>query len=325
MSGKTIHILILPQGLGKTRRIRLPKFLCNLALNLLVLFSLAVGYVLFDYTSIKKVERKLARLERKNQENKDHFMRMAGEIAILADKMAESQGLAGHEKTIAALRETLELLGPQEGKTRETRSMTGAFIASARYETMIRQMHDSLDYLQAEVKALAQLHDRESLHLALKSGELSDQAIDARKASKLYEKTVIKGRLRTIARELGLAPRLALSMAHVESGFDHRAVSPRGAIGVLQVMPRLAAGHFEIDPEMLFDPEVNIWVGLLHMKSLLERFDDDLDLSLAAYNAGARRVIVAGYRVPPISETRQYVKRVKLAMNQYESPVTFED
>lgn len=325
MRGKTVHILFLPQGLGRIRKLRVPKRACTLVPGLLVFLSLAVSYIVFDYISIKTVETHLARLERKNQKQKDRLLHMAGEVALLADRMAESQGLAGHEQTLAALRETAAFLQPQEGKTKETRSMTGAFLASARYETMIRQMYDSLDYLQAEVRALAQLHDRETLRLALKSGEWSEPMIDGGKAAQIYEKTVIKGRLRTIARELGLAPRLALSMAHVESGFNHRAVSPKGAIGVLQVMPRLAADHFEVDPEMLFDPEVNIRVGLLHMKSLLDRFDDNLDLSLAAYNAGARRVIVAGYRVPPISETRQYVKKVKLAMNQYETPLTLED
>jgi soluble lytic murein transglycosylase-like protein len=83
--------------------------------------------------------------------------------------------------------------------------------------------------------------------------------------------------------------------------------------------------HFEIPPEMLFDPEVNIRVGLLHMKSLLERFDDNLDLSLAAYNAGAKRVVHAGYRVPPIPETKEYVRKVKEAMNDYVAVTTWED
>ena len=121
-------------------------------------------------------------------------------------------------------------------------------------------------------------------------------------------------KLRAIAIELGLAPRLALSMAKVESGYDPRAVSPKGAIGVLQLSPFFVCEEYEVSPEMLFDPEVNIRIGLSYMKSLLERFDENLDLSLAAYNAGPRRVVEAGYDIPPIGETQEYVKKVKEAM-----------
>jgi soluble lytic murein transglycosylase-like protein len=120
--------------------------------------------------------------------------------------------------------------------------------------------------------------------------------------------------LHAIAMDLGLEPELAISMAQVESNFNHRAVSPKGAIGVLQVMPQFACKDFEITPEMLFEPGVNIRVGLSYMKTYMERFDKNLDLSLAAYNAGASRVVRAGFTVPPIRETQQYVKKVKRAM-----------
>jgi soluble lytic murein transglycosylase-like protein len=186
-------------------------------------------------------------------------------------------------------------------------------------------MHEGLDYLNAEINALALLRDGDTFKLALPTGEPAEKELSGKKAAKVFRRTIIKSRLRTIARELGLAPRLALGMAQVESGFDHGAVSPRGAIGVMQVMPQLAGERFEVEPEMLFDPEVNIRVGLLHMKYLLDRFNDNLDLSLAAYNAGARRVVLAGYRVPHISETREYVKKVKQAMNDYVAPTTWEE
>ncbi|MBW1669737.1 MAG: transglycosylase SLT domain-containing protein, partial [Deltaproteobacteria bacterium] len=61
-------------------------------------------------------------------------------------------------------------------------------------------------------------------------------------------------------------------------------------------------------------PQVNIRVGLTWMKTLLNRFDHNLDLALAAYNAGTRRVVKAGYDIPAIKETRDYVKKVKEAM-----------
>jgi soluble lytic murein transglycosylase-like protein len=130
-------------------------------------------------------------------------------------------------------------------------------------------------------------------------------------------RATIRKKLRTVAMELGLSPRLALSMAKVESGYDHRAVSPKGAIGVLQLLPRYVCQEYDVTPDMLFDPEVNIRIGLEYMKWLLMRFDENLDLSLAAYNAGPRRVVEAGYGIPPIGETRDYVRKVKEAMRSY--------
>ena len=319
------HIIVFPQGLGKVKRIVLPGPLITVALGFAFLSILVASYVLSDYWSAKKVERQLARLEKENVEQRDQLIRMAGKIAILADKLAESQGLAAHDQAITALMETVRNLSGQQENAQRPVPLISDLLASAQYENMIRQMHDGLDYLQAEINAVGLLRDGEAFDLVLRTDESPEQSLYAKKAAKVFKRTLIKSRLRTIARELGLAPRLALGMAQVESGFDHDAVSPRGAIGVLQVTPQLAGEHFEIAPEMLFDPEVNIRVGLLHMKSLLERFDDDLDLSLAAYNAGAKRVVHAGYRVPPIPETREYVRRVKEAMNDYVAVTAWKD
>jgi hypothetical protein len=320
-----VHILFIPQGLGRVKRFGLPRILIIFAIWSSFLSLLLMSYVLLEYWSARQIDRQLTRLERRNHEQRDQLVRMAGEISMLADKLAESQGLVSHNQTIGALRETVKSLSGEQEKAEPPAALVSDLLATAHCENMIRQMHHGLDYLHAEINAAALLRDDENLDLALDTVESPEQAIDSKKAAKVFKRTLIKSRLRTIARELGLAPRLALGMAQVESGFDHGAVSPRGAIGVLQVMPRLAGKHFEVEPEMLFDPEVNIRVGLLHMKSLLERFDDNLDLSLAAYNAGVTRVVHAGYRVPSIPETREYVKRVKEAMNDYVSVATWEE
>lgn len=314
MHRDTLHIILLPQGLGKVKRWVLPRTLVPLAMGVVFLSILPAAYVLYDYSSIRHVEHQLARLERENLDQRNQLMRMAGRIAALADDLAATQGLAAHDQAITELRGTVESLHTVEEGAAPVISNVRA---SAQYENMIRQMHDGLDYLLAEVSTVALLRDGEAFEVASRIEEPQEQETHARKAAKVFKRTLIKNRLRTIARELGLAPRLALGMAQVESGFDQGAVSPKGAIGVLQVMPRLAGEHFEVDPELLFDPEVNIRIGLLHMKSLLERFDDNLDLSLAAYNAGARRVVHAGYQVPAIAETRNYVRKVKEAMNGY--------
>jgi soluble lytic murein transglycosylase-like protein len=126
----------------------------------------------------------------------------------------------------------------------------------------------------------------------------------------------IRKKLRKVARELGLDPRLAVALGEVESGFNPEAVSPKGAIGVLQLMPRFFCKELEIDVCMLYDPDENIRMGLEYLKSLLERFKNDIELSLAAYNSGPRRVVEADYAIPPIEETHSFVKRVREAMEK---------
>jgi hypothetical protein len=129
-------------------------------------------------------------------------------------------------------------------------------------------------------------------------------------------KKKIQKQVEKAAVEIGVDPRLAKAMAAVESGYDQRAVSPQGAIGVLQLMPRFFCRDSEITPEMLFDPDVNIRVGLTHFKSLLDKFNENVDLSLAAYNAGAQRVIDAGHTIPPFEQTQNYIRKVKKAMGK---------
>lgn len=163
-----------------------------------------------------------------------------------------------------------------------------------------------------DVRSLMEILDNARRKL-LGYGEKKESAAQ-RQDLNSEERDSIKQRLVDVAGKLGLEPKLALAMAEVESAFDPKAVSPKGAVGVLQVMPGTAWEHFGVSREVLFDPEVNIRVGLSWMKSLLDRFDQDLDLSLAAYNAGAQRVIEAGNRIPPITETREYVRKVKTSM-----------
>ena len=100
--------------------------------------------------------------------------------------------------------------------------------------------------------------------------------------------------------------RLIWAVIRVESGFDRRAVSPKGARGLMQLMPETAAILGVRDP---FDPRQNIHGGTRHLRSLMERFRHDVRLAVAAYNAGEKPV--AQYRgVPPYPETREYVTQV---------------
>jgi len=93
------------------------------------------------------------------------------------------------------------------------------------------------------------------------------------------------------------------------------AVSPKGARGVMQVMPETGA-LYGVERDALFDEDINIQVGLHYLKYLFEIFGSR-NLALAAYNCGPSRVVEAGYRIPAIRETQEYVKKVNRATGQY--------
>lgn len=113
------------------------------------------------------------------------------------------------------------------------------------------------------------------------------------------------------ARQQGLDPRLIQTVIRHESGFDPVAVSPKGAMGLMQLMPETAASLGVEDP---FDVEQNIRGGSRFLKICLNRFNQNLPLALAAYNAGPGRV-AEHQGVPPIKETQEYVKKVVLDYN----------
>jgi len=103
-----------------------------------------------------------------------------------------------------------------------------------------------------------------------------------------------------------LDPDLVNSVIHAESGFNSRAVSPKGARGLMQLMPGTAN---QLGVNDVFDPQANVTGGSRYLRELLERYDFDLVKALAAYNAGPDRV--EQYRgVPPFRETRTYVARI---------------
>jgi hypothetical protein len=100
----------------------------------------------------------------------------------------------------------------------------------------------------------------------------------------------------------------------VESGFDHRAVSRKGARGLMQLMPKTAA---MLGVRNALDPRENIYGGTRHLRAMMERFPYDLHLAIAAYNAGEGAVMAFG-GVPPYPETRDYVVRV---LRLYATPI----
>ena len=110
-----------------------------------------------------------------------------------------------------------------------------------------------------------------------------------------------------VAPSSGLEPQLLLAVISAESGFRAKAVSPKGAQGLMQLMPATARRLGVTDP---FDPEQNVRGGARYLNELMRMFNDDMRLALAAYNAGEGAVLRYGRAVPPYPETKQYVARV---------------
>jgi soluble lytic murein transglycosylase-like protein len=126
--------------------------------------------------------------------------------------------------------------------------------------------------------------------------------------------TDIKAIVHEVAASEQVSPHLLEAVIAVESGYNPRAVSPKGAQGLMQLMPATASRFGVVDP---FDPRENVRAGARYLKQLLDLFGGELRLALAAYNAGEQAVIRSGHRIPPYAETQRYVPRVlaRLAAN----------
>jgi len=118
-----------------------------------------------------------------------------------------------------------------------------------------------------------------------------------------------------VARDYDIDPDLLRAVMHVESRGNAAAISPKGARGLMQIMPATAKRFGVREPLVeLSDPMINIRTGAAYLKNLQRRFDNNLELVLAAYNAGEGAVIKYGLKIPPYRETQGYVTSV---MGQY--------
>lgn len=113
-----------------------------------------------------------------------------------------------------------------------------------------------------------------------------------------------------IARRFAMDTSLIMALIEVESGFDTQAVSPKGARGLMQLMPSTAAAYGLHDVRDLHNPERNLDIGIQHLKSLLARHGGQWALALASYNAGQGAVAKSGQRIPGYAETMLYVPAV---------------
>ena len=115
----------------------------------------------------------------------------------------------------------------------------------------------------------------------------------------------------------GVDPLLLYSVMHQESSFKSRAISPKGARGLMQLMPGTAMRYGVTN---IFDPRQNIEGGARYLRFLLDRFDGDVNLALAGYNAGEGAVEKYGWHIPPYAETQEYVRRISRRYSLLQDP-----
>jgi GNAT superfamily N-acetyltransferase len=124
--------------------------------------------------------------------------------------------------------------------------------------------------------------------------------------SSTIRSAALDSHIRQAAHRYGVSEQLVTAVIRVESGFNPRAVSPKGARGLMQLMPATAS---QLGVRDSFDPVENIDGGVRYLRGLMERFENNLPLALAAYNAGEGAVALHG-GIPPYRETQQYVTRI---------------
>jgi len=162
------------------------------------------------------------------------------------------------------------------------------------------------------VTHLSNVPDRESYKLILRNAE--EYRVRSRpeyrlpgSGGDLPTDAPYAGEIAAAAADFGLEPALLNAVITVESNHNPVAVSPKGATGLMQLMPETSRRFGVADPR---HPGQNIRGGAQYLAELLAMFDNDLPLALAAYNAGEQAVMRYGRRIPPYAETQGYVTRV---------------
>jgi len=170
--------------------------------------------------------------------------------------------------------------------------------------------------LEADEKALADAQakvteNNNQIALARKSAEMNFWAASIAAADSNQSWTTGDDKIDTLIRyyanQYGVDAYLIYCLMSQESGFSRNASSPKGAQGLMQLMPATAARYGVNNP---FDVSQSIMGGAHYLKDLLQMFGGRVDLALAAYNAGENAVIKYGYTVPPYQETRDYVRLI---------------
>jgi soluble lytic murein transglycosylase-like protein len=131
----------------------------------------------------------------------------------------------------------------------------------------------------------------------------------------ISDKAIYDKMVNEVARKYGLESALLHAVISVESRYSPKAVSKKGAAGLMQLMPEIAKRYGVADP---LDPVQNLRGGARYLRYLLKKYNNDRNLALAAYNAGERSVAKYGNRIPPYPETTNYVPRVMGYYRKYQ-------
>jgi len=189
-------------------------------------------------------------------------------------------------------------------------ALLGATVPGARADYVVLRSGARLNVTGYEI-----LSDRYRLHLKGGVAEVPFDDIVGIEPEEVFEpipemltdRTPFEKVIRAAAERYGLDADLIHCVIAVESNFDPKAVSPKNARGLMQLLPQTAAMFGVKD---VFDPEENVNAGTHYLHDLLEKYRNNLTLALAAYNAGPERVDQYGRRVPPYLETMKYVQRI---------------
>ncbi len=131
--------------------------------------------------------------------------------------------------------------------------------------------------------------------------------------ARIYEYSPL---IESVASRYQVSPSLIKAVIHAESHFDPLARSSKGAMGLMQLMPGTARQYYVVNRQ---DPQQNIEGGTRYLKDLLKMFNNDVRLSVAAYNAGQNAVKRRGNKIPPYPETQRYVKKVLALYDDYQT------
>jgi hypothetical protein len=132
----------------------------------------------------------------------------------------------------------------------------------------------------------------------------------------LSDTTPFQKLIRAAAERYSVDADLIHCVIAVESNFNPNAISPKNARGLMQLLPQTAA---RLGVKSIFDPAENIDGGTRYLRDLLGKYNNNLNLALAAYNAGPNKVERFGHRVPPYAETRNYVQSINRAYGKFKA------
>jgi soluble lytic murein transglycosylase-like protein len=163
-------------------------------------------------------------------------------------------------------------------------------------------------YVDADgTKHFTDMPDNNRYRLLVLSPNETTQSGDRYNANMLARASQYDAIIEKAAVSAAVEPNLLRAVIVVESGFNSRAVSKRGAVGLMQLMPATASRFGVLNP---YDPLENVHGGARYLKFLMDRFGQNVRLALAAYNAGEEAVDRNGGQIPPFTETMAYVPKV---------------